>query len=68
MELALVRHQIGRDVADLNAVHHQTEMLRSHMFAAKLEAFCHGGGEAHGLALETGFDAVLGLLAELVHG
>jgi len=50
VELALMRHQVGSQLADCDTIHHQAEMLRADMIAAHFEAFRHRRGEANRMA------------------
>ena len=68
MELTLVGHQIVGDIADLDAIHHQPEMLWLHVFAAALQTFAHRRCEADGLTFEASLDAFAGSLTKLIHG
>ena len=67
MELALMRHQIGSQLADRGAIHDQPEMLGSDVVAAGFQTFGHGRAEAGLMAAQTLFDAGAGCLGELVH-
>ena len=67
VELTLMRHQISGQLADRDAIHHQAEMLRSHMIAAHFEAFGHRRGEANRMAAQALFDAMTGFMGELIH-
>jgi len=67
VELALMRHQIGGQLADCDTIHHQAEMLRADMIAAHFEAFGHRRGEANRMAAQALFDAMTGFMGELIH-
>jgi hypothetical protein len=62
-----MRHQIGGQLADSNAIHHQPEMLGADMLAAHFEAFRHRRGEADRMAAQALFYAVARFLGELIH-
>ena len=67
VELTLMRHQIGGQLADRDAIHHQAEMLRPDMIATHFQALCHRGGKAGRVAVQALLDAVKGLVGELIH-
>jgi hypothetical protein len=62
-----MRHQIGGQLADRDAIHHQPEMLRADMIAAHFEGFGHGRGEANRMAAQALFDAMTDFMGELIH-
>jgi hypothetical protein len=62
-----MRHQIGGQLADRDAIHHQPEMLRADMIAAHFETFSHGRGETNRMAAQALFDAMAGFMGELIH-
>jgi hypothetical protein len=67
VELTLMRHQIGGQLADRDAIHHQTKMLRPDMIAAHFEALGHRGSQANRVAAQALFYAMTGFLGELIH-
>jgi len=67
VELALMGHQFGGQLADSDTIHHQAEMLRLGMFSAHLNAMRHCRPEAYLVAAQALFDAALHLLAKLMH-
>ena len=62
-----MRHQIGRQLADGGAIHHQTEMLGPDMLAALLKTLGHGRNEANAVAALGFLDAMAGFERQLVH-
>src|SRR4029077_15319310 len=67
VELTLVRHQIGGQLANRDAIHHQPEMLRADMIAAHFETFRHGRGKTNRMAAQALFDAMTDFMGELIH-
>jgi hypothetical protein len=67
MKLAFMRHQIGGQLADGGAIHHQPEMLRPHMIAPFLQTFGHGSGETNGMTEGALLNGKAGFLRELIH-
>ena len=62
-----MRHKIGGQLADRDAIHHQPEMLRPDMIAAHFEAFGHRRRKADRMAAQALLYAVAGFLGELIH-
>jgi hypothetical protein len=65
--LTLMRHEIGGQLADRDAIHHQAEMLRPDMIAAHFETLGHRGSQANRMAAQALFNAMTGFLGELIH-
>ena len=53
MEVRATELEIGRCLADLGAVHHQTEMFCFNVFSASLKTMIHGGLQADLMAMAT---------------
>jgi hypothetical protein len=53
MEMRAAKHEVGRGLADFNAVRHQSKMRRLHMLAAGFQAFRNGGMQADVMAFLT---------------
>jgi hypothetical protein len=63
-----MRHQIGRQLANGGAIHHQPEMLWPQMIPALFQTFGHGAGKANGMAAEAFLNGQAGFVGELIHG
>ena len=55
MEVRATELEIGRCLADLGAVHHQTEVFCFNVFSASLKTMIHGGLQADLMAMATSF-------------
>ncbi len=61
MMRGLAQHEIGADLTDLRAIHHQLKVRRLDVFAARFEAMIGLHIKARRVAIETVLDALLHL-------
>jgi hypothetical protein len=61
------QHEIGAGLADLSAVHHQTEMGRLNVLTARFQTMRRRHLQTGFVAVETIFDALLHLAVHLLH-
>ena len=71
MKMRATELKIGRCLADLRTIHHETEMFCFNVLSAGLEAVVHGGLQADLMAMATSLNTGLHVLFSVgwvIHG